>query len=101
MEYKNNLGEGINANPEYNGLQQIKEETIDELEKYELTEEDKKIIEEQNKTGSEIEQFMKKELLLRKYAKDFPIEDYSMILYRLPLTEYQMETIYNNLTNKK
>lgn len=65
--------------------------------KYKLTEEDKKVIEEQKETAKDMEQFRKKELLLRQYAKDYPIDDYTMLLYRLPLTETQMEEIHKNL----
>ena len=50
-----------------------------------------------------MEQFRKKELLLREHAKEYPIDDYTMLLYRLPLTENQMEEIHKNLLkeNKK
>ena len=71
--------------------------------KYKLTKEDKKIIKEQKETAKDMEQFRKKEMLLRKHAKEYPIDDYTMLLYRLPLTENQMEEIHKNLLkeNKK
>lgn len=65
--------------------------------KYKLTKEDKKIIKEQKETAKDIEQFRKKEMLLRKHSKEYPIDDYTMLLYRLPLTENQMEEIHKNL----
>jgi hypothetical protein len=70
------------------------------LPKYELTKDDIRVIKEQKKTAKDMERFRKKEMLLRKHADMFPIDDYTMLLYRLPLTEKQMDEVYNNLTNK-
>lgn len=75
------------------------EERKKPIPKIKLTKEDEKLIEEQKETAKDIERFMAKERLLRDYAKDYPIEDYSMLLYRLPLTDKQIEEVYNNLIN--
>jgi hypothetical protein len=81
---------------DYNDLN---EERKKSLPKYKMTKEDKVLFKEQEKTAKDVERFMKKERLLRKHANLFPIEDYSMLLYRLPLNEKQMKEVYNNLTN--
>lgn len=77
----------------------LNEERNKPLSKYKMTKEDKVIIKEQDKTAKDVERFMKKERLLREHANLFPVEDYSMLLYRLPLNEKQMKEVYNNLTN--
>ena len=84
-------------------LNEERQKWINKKNKYNLTKEDKKIIKEQKETAKDMEQFRKKEMLLRKHAKDYPIDDYTMLLYRLPLTETQMEEIHKNLLkeNKK
>lgn len=81
----------------------LNEERKKFINKYKLTKEDKKIIKEQKETAKDMEQFRKKEMLLRKHAKEYPIDDYTMLLYRLPITETQMEEIHKNLLkeNKK
>lgn len=70
------------------------------LPRYKMTKEDKRIIKEQRETAKDMEQFREKEMLLRRHAKEFPIDDYSMLLYRLPINKKQMKAIYNNLVNE-
>lgn len=78
-------------------LNEERQKWINKKNKYKLTKEDKRIIKEQKETAKDMEQFRKKEMLLRKYAKDYPVDDYTMLLYRLPLTETQMDEIHKNL----
>ena len=61
------------------------------------TEEDLKIIEEQKETGKIIESSFLRERELRNNPEKYPLDDYTKILYRLPITEEQREIIYNNL----
>lgn len=61
-----------------------------------LTEEDKKLIEEQKHTGELMENVMNNERLLR-HNKELFNSDESLMLYRLPLSETQRKEIYNNL----
>ena len=97
-----------NWNNRFSPLQEEDDEILEEgrdlneerkkfINKYKLTKEDKRIIKEQKETAKDMEQFRKKEMLLRKYAKDYPVDDYTMLLYRLPLTETQMDEIHKNL----
>jgi hypothetical protein len=104
----------------YNSLQDIIVETGEELKKEEqrdleklreyeknnpkpvvLTRKDKMIIEEQKETGKIMDHQFKREMFLRNNKDDFPINDFSKILYRLPLNEEQIEKLYNNLINEK
>ena len=84
-------------------LNEERQKWINKKNKYKLTKEDKRIIKEQKETAKDMEQFRKKEMLLRKHSKEYPIDDYTMLLYRLPITETQMEQIHKNLLkeNKK
>jgi D-hexose-6-phosphate mutarotase len=114
LEWNNRL-----SPKEYCGLEEIKEEVIEELEREErdleklreyernnpkpivLTNQDKMIIEEQKETGQIMDQQFKRELFLRENKEDFPISDYTKILYRLPLNEQQIEKLYNQIMNEK
>lgn len=72
--------------------------------KRELTEEDKKIIKEQEETGKEIDKLYEYEKFLRENKKDIPIDDYRNILYYLPCDDETRQKIYNDLLeaeNKK
>ena len=64
---------------------------------YKPTEEDKFILPEQIETGKMMDEAIKREYTLRNNPKEFDISDYTKILYRLPLTETQIQDIYNNL----
>ena len=61
--------------------------------------EDKVILPEQIETGKMMDEAIKREYTLRNNPREFDINDYTKILYRLPLTETQMNEIYNNLTS--
>jgi hypothetical protein len=72
--------------------------------KRELTEEDKKIIKEQEETGKEIDKLYEYEKFLRENKKHIPIDDYRNILYYLPCDDETRKKIYNDLLeaeNKK
>jgi len=106
---------------EYNSLQDIIEETGEELEKEEeqrdleklreyeknnpkpviLTRKDKMLIEEQKQTGQIMDQQFKREMFLRQNKENFPISDFSKILYRLPLNEKQIEKLYNQIIEEQ
>jgi len=64
--------------------------------KYELTEQQKLVLAEQEKLGSNMDTLMKKEHFLRKHSEEFKNNE-SLFLYRLPLSEKQLEEVYNNL----
>ena len=67
--------------------------------KKELTDEQKALIEEQEKTGTLMDNMFKREQLLRNEKETFR-DNESLLLYRLPLNEEQMKAIHSNLTNK-
>jgi hypothetical protein len=110
-----------NSELEYNSLQQIIEETGEELEKEEeqrdleklreyernnpkpvvLTRKDKMLIEEQKETGKIMDHQYKREMFLRGNKEDFPISDFTKILYRLPLNEQQIEKLYNQIIEEQ
>ncbi len=64
--------------------------------KYELTEQQKLVLKEQEKLGSKMDTLMKKEHFLRKHAEEFK-NDESLFLYRLPLSKKQLEEVHSNL----
>jgi len=82
-------------------LDKLREE--DKLKpKPKLTEEDLKIIKEQEETGKKMEELLKRERFLVRNKKKIMSDD-SFMLYRLPITDEQMKEIYediikNNLT---
>jgi len=110
-----------NSQLEYNSLQDIIEETGEELEKEEeqrdleklreyeknnpkpviLTRKDKMLIEEQKETGQIMDKQFKREMFLRQNKENFPISDFSKILYRLPLNEKQIEKLYNQIIEEQ
>lgn len=57
------------------------------------------IPEEQKQTGIEIDNAYKREQMLRNNLEQFPIEDYSKILYRLPIREDVLENIHKDIMN--
>ncbi len=69
--------------------------------KQELTEEDKKLIEEQEKTGKEIDELYEYEKFLNRHKQYIPINDYRNILYYLPCDDATRKKIYNELLNEK
>lgn len=75
-------------------LRKLREEYVDN---YEPTEEDMKLMEEQKEIGKEIDSAYKREMELRNNPEQYPLNDFTKILYRLPITEKQREEIYNNL----
>lgn len=75
-------------------LRKLREEYVDD---YEPTEEDIKLMEEQKEIGREIDSAYKREMELRNNPEQYPLNDFTKILYRLPITECQREEIYNNL----
>lgn len=133
------IPKGINGAPEeewhkrlspneYCGLEEIKQETGEELElgeeciggcdikknrdleklreyekanpiKYELTKKDKQIIKHQKKIGKDMDNAFKREQFLRNNKDTIPLTDYTKILYRLPLTEKQMKDMYVKILN--
>jgi hypothetical protein len=123
------IPEGINGAPEeewhkrlspneYCGLEEIKQEIVEELEreekrdleklreyektnpiKYELTKKDKQIIKHQKKIGKDMDKAFKREQFLRNNKDTIPLTDYTKILYRLPLTEKQMKDMYVKILN--
>ena len=62
--------------------------------------EDEPIMEEQNKLGKIMDASTKRELFLKKH-KDVFVNDDSLMLYRLPLNEQQIEKMYYNLIDEK
>jgi len=64
---------------------------------YEPTEEDIKLIEEQKEIGKTMDSAFKREMELRNNPEQYPLNDYTKLLYRLPITDSQREQIYNNL----
>ena len=64
---------------------------------YELTEEDLKLIEEQKEVGQDMDSAYKREMELRNNPEQYPLNDFTKLLYRLPITDNQREQIYNNL----
>jgi len=64
------------------------------------TEEDLKLIEEQKETGKIIESSFLRERELRNNPEKYPLDDYTKILYRLPITEEQRKIMYVNLLNE-
>ena len=75
-------------------LRKLREEYVDN---YEPTEEDMKLMEEQKEIGKEIDSAYKREMELRNNPEQYPLNDFTKLLYRLPITEKQREEIYNNL----
>jgi len=65
--------------------------------KRELTEEDKKIIKEQEETGKEIDKLREYEKFLQQLTKEYSFEDYTNILYYLPCDDETRKKIYNEL----
>lgn len=51
----------------------------------------------QNEIGSNIDEAFKREKFLRDNQELFPIDDYTKILYRLPITEEQRKNLYELL----
>ena len=64
---------------------------------YEPTEEDLKLIEEQKEVGKDMDSAYKREIQLRNNPEQYPLNDFTKLLYRLPITDSQREEIYNNL----
>ena len=64
---------------------------------YEPTEEDIKLMEEQKEIGKDMDSAFKREMELRNNPEDYPLNDYTKLLYRLPITDSQRQQIYNNL----
>ena len=64
---------------------------------YEPTEEELKLIEEQKEIGKTMDSAYKREMELRNNPEQYPLNDFTKLLYRLPITENQREQIYNNL----
>jgi len=64
---------------------------------YEPTEEDIKLIEEQKEIGKTMDSAFKREMELRNNPEQYPLNDYTKLLYRLPITDSQRQQIYNNL----
>jgi len=64
---------------------------------YEPTEEDLKLIEEQKEVGQDMDSAYKREMELRNNPALYPLNDFTKLLYRLPITDSQREQIYNNL----
>lgn len=64
---------------------------------YEPTEEDLKLIEEQKEVGKDMDSAYKREIQLRNNPEQYPLNDFTKLLYRLPITDSQREQIYNNL----
>lgn len=64
---------------------------------YEPTEEDLKLIEEQKEVGKDMDSAYKREIQLRNNPEQYPLNDFTKLLYRLPITDNQREQIYNNL----
>lgn len=64
---------------------------------YEPTEEDLKLIEEQKEVGQDMDSAYKREIQLRNNPEQYPLNDFTKLLYRLPITDSQREQIYNNL----
>jgi hypothetical protein len=75
-------------------LRKLREEYVDD---YEPTEEDIKLMEEQKEIGRDIDSAYKREMELRNNPEQYKLNDFTKILYRLPITENQREEIYNNL----
>jgi hypothetical protein len=75
-------------------LRKLREEYVDD---YEPTEEDIKLMEEQKVIGQEIDSAYKREMELRNNPEQYKLNDFTKILYRLPITDNQREEIYNNL----
>jgi hypothetical protein len=57
------------------------------------------IPEEQKQTGIEIDNAYKREQMLRNNLDQFPMEDYSKILYRLPIRQDVLENIHKDIMN--
>jgi hypothetical protein len=64
---------------------------------YEPTEEDIKLMEEQKEIGKDMDSAYKREIQLRNNPEQYPLNDFTKLLYRLPITDNQREQIYNNL----
>jgi hypothetical protein len=63
----------------------------------EPTEEDLKLMEEQKEIGQVMDSAFKREMELRNNPEQYPLNDFTKLLYRLPITDSQREQIYNNL----
>jgi len=59
------------------------------------------IPEEQKQTGLEMDNAYKREQRLRNNPDLYDINDYSQILYRLPIREEVMDKIFKDLTSNK
>jgi len=65
-----------------------------------LKPEDAKLMEEQKKLGAVMDKHAKHEQFLLRH-KDAMLNDDSLLLYRLPLSDEQREAIYNKLIAEK
>lgn len=74
---------------------------VEERKKYKSKPEDKVILPEQVETGNILDSAFHKELMLRNNPKEFPIADYTKILYRLPINEKQMQELHNKLISNQ
>jgi hypothetical protein len=63
----------------------------------EPTEEDLKLMEEQKEIGQVMDSAFKREMELRNNPEQYQLNDFTKLLYRLPITDSQREQIYNNL----
>lgn len=63
--------------------------------------EDKIVLPEQKEVGKVLDTTFHKEMMLRNNINEFPISDYTKILYRLPINEKQMKEIYDELLSKQ
>ena len=73
---------------------------VEERKKYKSKPENKVILPEQVETGKTLDSAFHKELMLRNNPQEFPIADYTKILYRLPLNEKQMEELHSKIISK-
>jgi len=74
---------------------------VKERENYVPKPEDKIILPEQKEVGEVLDTTFHKEMMLRNNINEFPISDYTKILYRLPINEKQMKEIYDDLISKQ
>lgn len=67
---------------------------------YKIKPEDAKVIAEQQRLGKLMDEYKKKEMFLGRHKQEFNADD-SLLLYRLPLNESQIENMYYKLINEK
>jgi hypothetical protein len=73
---------------------------VKKRENYVPKPEDKVVLPEQVEVGKSLDTTFHKEMMLRNNINEFPISDFTKILYRLPINEKQMKEIYDNLLSK-